>query len=220
MFFTQSSVVAVTGTIRGRIWWADPMNVVRDSGELTVLYLGPGARCQMPDRIAELSPLQRHSPATWALQAGDWALVEQPWHSTHVLTFMYPHKYFAIRMFFAERDWRHLCWYVNFQRPYVRTAIGFEALDLALDIVMPAHDINARIVKDEEQYLAGVEQGGISSEDAAAVALARSELVDLNTLPLEPFVSDWCSWRPPEGWAAQIVPPHDGTIGDGSPRVA
>ncbi len=160
------------------------MNVVRDSDALTVLYLGPGALYQMPDRIAELSPQQRHGPATWAMRAaGDWTLVEQPWQSTHVLTFLYPHKYFAIRMFFAERDWRHLCWYVDFQRPYVRTPIGFEALDLALDIVVPAHDIDARIVKDEEQYLAGIEQGGISSEDAGAIALARSELVDLEEAP-------------------------------------
>ena len=221
MFFPEGSVVAVTGSIRGRIWWADPLNVVRDSAELTVLYLGPGARYQMPDRIAALSPQQRHGPTTWAIRAaGDWTLVEQPWRSTHVLTFLYPRKHFAIRMFFAERDWRHLCWYVNFQRPYVRTAIGFEALDLALDIVVPAQDITARIVKDEEQYLAGIEQGGISSEDAAAIALARSELVDLKRLRLEPFLSDWSGWRPPEGWPAQVVPTHNGTIGDGGARVA
>ena len=213
MFFSEGSVVAVTGSIQGRIWWADPMNVVRDSAELTVLYLGPDARYQMPDRVAALSPRQRHGPATWAIRAADdWTLVERSWRSTHVLTFLYPRKYFAIRMFFAEADWRHICWYVNFQRPYVRTAIGFEALDLALDIVVPAHDVNARIVKDEEQYLAGVELGGITDEDVTGIAESRAELVDLKMLRMEPFLSDWNGWRPREGWTAQVVPDHNGSI--------
>src|SRR6186997_3695964 len=115
-------------------------------------------------------------------------------------------------MFFAEKDWRHICWYVNFQRPYVRTALGFEALDLALDIVVPAHDASARIAKDEEQYLAGIEQGGISKEDVAGMAQARSELADLKRLGMEPFLSDWRGWRPREGWPAQVVPIHNGSI--------
>ena len=221
MFFPEGHVVAVTGSVRGKIWWADPMNVVRDSAELTVLYLGPGARYQMPDRVAALSPQQRHSSSSWAIREADgWTLVERPWRSTHVLTFLYPNKYFAIRMFFAEEGWRHICWYVNFQRPYVRTALGFEALDLALDIVVTAHDASALIAKDEEQYLTGIEQGGISNEDVAGIAQARSALADLKSFGMEPFLSDWRGWRPREGWPAQVVPIHNGSIEARGPSVA
>lgn len=29
-----------------------------------------------------------------------------------------------------------MCWYINFQRPYVRTAMGVETFDLLVDIVV------------------------------------------------------------------------------------
>ncbi|MCA9755320.1 MAG: DUF402 domain-containing protein [Candidatus Eisenbacteria bacterium] len=201
------SVVTVTGTVRDKIWYAEPMTVVRDSGELTVLHVGPGAEYLMPDRLLQLPPADRHSPVTWSIrESGEWTLVRRSWTSTHMLTFLYPETFFAIRMLFQAETWTHLCWYVNFQRPYQRTPIGFETLDLALDFIVPADDPDKCIVKDEEQFLAGVRSGHITSNDVAGIEAARRSLpAKLTELTWEPFLSDWTQWRPDVEWPAQVV---------------
>ena len=123
-----------------------------------------------------------------------------------MLTFLYPDTFLAIRMLFQAETWTHLCWYVNFQRPYQRTPIGFETLDLALDFIVPADDPDKCIVKDEEQFLAGVRSGHITSNDVAGIEAARRSLpAKLTELTWEPFLSDWTQWRPDVEWPAQVV---------------
>ena len=49
-----------------------------------------------------------------------------------------PGESHAIWHFWEEPDRRFAGWYVNFQQPFERTAIGYDTLDLELDIWIPA----------------------------------------------------------------------------------
>ncbi len=189
-------MVALTGSVAGKPWWVEPMMVVEDSADVSVLYIAPGAIYRMPDRLVPLSRSDR-GRASWEIRSsGRWKLVEQTWQTTHALTFLYPQRHYAIKIFWTEADWRHLCWYVNFQRPYQRTLDGFEALDLALDVLVSPTDLNSTRLKDVDEYQAGIACGQITAEDVAGVERDRASLKDLATLHLEAFDPKWVGWRP------------------------
>ncbi len=196
MFRKPGEVVAVTARVAGKRWWAEPMMVVHDSAVCSVLYIAPGATYLMPDRLAEFSRPER-GRVSWDVRAsGEWNLVQQTWQTTHALTFLYPAKYYAIRIFWTDTDWRHLCWYVNFQRPYRRDQSGFETLDLALDLLVSPHDVNSTRLKDEDEYLAGVGCGQITADDVSGIERDRAALADLAASGLDAFESKWVNWRP------------------------
>ena len=196
MFRKPGEVVAVTAKVGGKRWWVEPMMVVKDTAVCSVLYIAPGATYLMPDRLAELSRPERGRVSWDVRSSGRWNLLEQTWQTTHALTFLYPGKYYAIRIFWTEAEWRHLCWYVNFQRPYQRTPEGFETLDLALDLLVSPTDVNATLLKDEDEYRAGIACGQITPDDVAGIERDRVALADLGASKLEAFESKWLDWRP------------------------
>lgn len=189
-------VVAIAQAVNGKRWWIEPMMVVKDAADVSVLYIGPGAVFQMPDRLAPLSRQERGRIFWDVRREGVWNLQEQPWLSTHALTFLYPEKYYAIRIFWSQTDWTHLCWYINFQRPYRRTAEGFETLDLALDILVSPTDLNSTRLKDRDEYQVGIDCGQITPTDVEGIARDRATLKHIASLNLEAFRPDWVAWRP------------------------
>jgi predicted RNA-binding protein associated with RNAse of E/G family len=70
-------------------------------------------------------------------------------------------------------------WYVNLERPWTRTAIGFDGADLVLDVTV-SDDLSSWALKDEDELDWSLEVGKISKaeHDAAhhAAAAAVSDL--------------------------------------------
>lgn len=107
----------------GKPWLGTVVRVVEDRPDLLVSYLPSGAPFGFPD--------------------GDWPGGRHPWHGRTsweghgVLMLQRPRESHAIWHFWEEPGRRFAGWYVNFQRPFERTVVGYDTLDLELDIWIP-----------------------------------------------------------------------------------
>jgi predicted RNA-binding protein associated with RNAse of E/G family len=98
----------------------------------------------------------------------------------------------------------HLGWYVNLQRPMRRNPLGFDAMDLMLDVVAEP-DLSWRWKdRDEfEQILArGIFEADLGDQ---VIAEARSVIDDLEHRR-PPFDGDWPTWRPDPAWDLPSLP--------------
>jgi protein associated with RNAse G/E len=95
-------------------------------------------------------------------------------------------------------DGDHYGWYVNLQRPFRRTSIGIEAMDMMLDVVAEP-DLSWRW-KDDDEFDQIVQRGIF---DAATAVLVRNEarrVIEHIEQRAAPFDHDWPSWRPDPSW--------------------
>ena len=61
---------------------------------------------------------------------------------------------------------------------------------------MSPTDVNATLLKDEDEYRAGIACGQITPDDVAGIERDRVALADLGASKLEAFESKWLDWRP------------------------
>ena len=112
---------------------------------------------------------------------------------------------------------RFLGWYVNFQRPIVRTDIGYDSMDLAIDIVVaPSYDWHW---KDEADFETAVGRGILGEGQRRLIALEAERVLHLIGQQEGPFGREWTTWRPPSHWEIPKLPPGFGT-GLGRPAGA
>jgi hypothetical protein len=88
--------------------------------------------------------------------------------------------------------------YVNFQEPLRRTPIGFDTVDLVLDLVVSPDGGCRR--KDEEDFARAVAAGQIPPETAEVVLADAVHMEAVAAAAGAPFDEDWRSWRPPVRW--------------------
>lgn len=96
-------------------------------------------------------------------------------------------------------------WYVNFQRPIARTAIGFDTQDLELDIVV--FPDGSWVFKDEELFPKRVEEGKISEATAVAVRDVADEIARELDRGHRRWDARWSEWRPEPEWQLPVLPP-------------
>lgn len=207
--FAPGTAVAVRGLFRGRVWVAHGATVVSDSPERSILALVPGSSCQVPALWAAAQRGDRTPRNHWdELATSSWKVVPWTWRWTRLLMVLEPGAYYAVNQYWSDAEERFLCWYVNFQLPFVRTPLGFDTLDLSLDLVV-GPDLRLGW-KDVAEYDEGVERGVIEPAVAQAVEAARSEVVARIDARRPPFDAPPASWprcdfdlvvrELPEGW--------------------
>ena len=96
--------------------------VVDDSPDLLVTYLPEGAPFSFP-RSAD------GRPHPW--------LGKERWQGHGVLTLQRPAESYAVWHFWDGPERRFAGWYLNLQRPFRRTPIGYDTQDLELDVWIP-----------------------------------------------------------------------------------
>ena len=198
MTFAPGTAIALREILRGRIWAARPLLVVRDDPDLMMFYATMGARWMAPDTTDRGDLIRTKATAS------SWALVERTWNETHVLSFTWPGAGHAVLHFWSER-WSPMGWYVNVQRPLERFHAGFDSLDEDLDVVIEA-DRSAWRWKDEDDVALGVELALYSPQDVerfhAEGARGRDRLLEREP----PFDAEWADWRPDPSWGPPVLP--------------
>ena len=197
--------VVVRGVVHGLVWIAHPMTVVKDAPERVILLLQPGAECRIPAGLIE----RKYSGETdgnmsrWDEQQNPpWTTREWIWNTRRFLIFKEPAAYFAEALVWHHESDEFLGWYVNFEMPFIRRPIGFDTLDLELDLeVSPAYDYQW---KDNVEYEEGVRRGAISPVAAQQVEMARRRVLERVQKRIIPFDSTWVNWKPEPEWR---VPP-------------
>lgn len=192
----QPSEVVTPSPATG-VWLALPVYVVEDSADRLLTYTATGAEL--------------------GLVPGDWPTEDglHPWHGRTgwtghgCLMVQEPGEHHAIWHFWEGDDRRFVCWYLNIQTAFVRTAQGHDTQDLELDLVV--FPDGSHIVKDAEVLDDRVAEGRFSAELVDWVRGYGDGLVarlesdgpwwDTSLVDWEPDPS-WSSPRLPAGWTA------------------
>ncbi|MGH2585742.1 MAG: DUF402 domain-containing protein [Dehalococcoidia bacterium] len=174
----------------GRPGMSWPCTLVEDRDDLVVLYIPEGTTFKAWG-TAGTPPARR--------------LVDSRWRHD-VLRLMFPDCGYSIWLFWRRDQERHFTgYYVNFEEPFRRTAIGFDTNDHMLDIVVTPELTWSW--KDAEDFDARVQDGIYSSEFAVAVRAEAERVIAAIEARRPPFGDGWERWLPDPNWTVPELPP-------------
>lgn len=113
----------------------------------------------------------------WILHPGDWHAVWISWLPSG----------------------EHFGWYVNLQRPFRRTAIGIESMDMMLDVVATP-DRNWSW-KDDDEFEEILQRGIFERATGERVRAEANDVIHRLEANASPFSEGWADWRPDPSWS-------------------
>jgi Protein of unknown function (DUF402) len=185
--FEQGDVVAVREIWRGRVWKARPWIVVHDRSDQLALYIPRGARVKVP-------------PGS-GIPRDDWVLKEDIW-TRDTLRLTTPGEPHSVLLWWEDGFFEG--WYVNLERPLVRSPVGFDYLDHELDILVRP-DRSWEFL-DEGEFEEAQALGVIEPEEAVAVRAEAERVVARIEEWTAPFCDGWEHWQPERTWEAPSLP--------------
>ena len=183
---------------RERVWAARPMRVVRDEGDFAALWFPRGTAWKAPTTPPDLPrAADRGERLADCALSGRWVFRDVEWDvDTLVLLREGPWHALWVSWLPSGEQWG---WYVNLQRPFRRTELGFETMDLVLDLIVDP-DGSWRW-KDEDELATWVARGVFEPELAERIR-AEGESV----LARAPWPTGWEKWRPDPAWELPELP--------------
>lgn len=192
----------------GRVWSEHALRVLSDTGTAPVTACAPGAETRLPvpyarARAAGAGP--GRAGAMDALGSGRWELTRGRWRETELRMWKPPTAWFSVNAFYDEAGLRN--WYVNFERPMIRTTGGFDTFDLFVDLVVTP-DLTGQRWKDEDEYAHARRLGVVTDAEHRAVEAAREEVPAMVEQRSGPFgdAAVWSAWRWEPDWPAPRLP--------------
>lgn len=185
--FEPGEIVALREIWKGRVWKARPCTVVHDLPEQLALYIPKGTKTKIPPG----SGIPRDH---WKLEEGEWTL--------DTLRLTTPGEPHSVLLWWPEGQFAG--WYVNLERPLERTPLGFDYLDLELDIRVRL-DRSWEFL-DEDEFEEAQRLGVISAEEAAAVRAEADRVIERIQSWQSPFCDGWEQWRPDPAWPVPTLP--------------
>ena len=203
MSLSPGETVVVQEVWHDRVWAARPMTVVHDEESFVALWFPKGARWKRPTAPpSRLAARPRAVRLARCLTLGDWMFENAEW-DVSTLTLMRAGDWHAVWVSWLE-DGSHCGWYVNLQKPYLRTAKGFETMDLVLDVVI---DVDRRWRWKDEDELEVFVAAGVLAPPLTERMRAEGRRVARRAEQNEPpFDDSWLSWRPDPSWARPELP--------------
>jgi protein associated with RNAse G/E len=117
---------------------------------------------------------------------------------------MEPRKYYSTIFIWNGTSGQFVCYYINFQLPFRRTPLGFDTLDLDLDLIIdPSLEWEW---KDEVEYQDGIRAGGIKAEWVREVEQAKIKVFERIEKHAYPLTSPWLNWKPDSSWELPFLP--------------
>ena len=180
---------------RGKVWSGRPVTVVLDSPELLALYAPAGHMWRKPVTLAE---------RTLRIPKEAWKLADEPGR-IEVLRLATPGASHSVLVLWLPGFSRFLRWYVNLEEPLRRTQIGFDFMDMALDIVI-SEDGTEWKWKDEDEFQEAQDLGLITADKARRLREEGRRVLELMRSGGPPFNGGWQRWRPDPSWPIATLP--------------
>jgi hypothetical protein len=205
--FAPGDTATRRDVLNGKVWAASPHRVLHDTGAELLLAHWPGVTGLAPTtwtawvRTGDDAVRKQGLPD---LAAGRWTLEPWTWRDTGRLSWFGVDELFSVHRFF-DVEGRPLNWYVNFERPAVRTPAGIDTCDLMLDLVATP-DLESWAWKDEDEYAQIRRLGLVGDGEHAALQRARERAVALIDTRGGPFREDWPRWRADANWPIPVLP--------------
>lgn len=183
----------------GTVSNALPTIVIRDDDDVLAVYVAKGSPFKNNYAVP---PDQRVASLATLVPSGQRPFLDSVWQNTMIRLY-FEGRGFSVWALFDEQG-AFASWYCNLEAPYVRTPIGIDTRDLALDIVAdPARNWQW---KDKDEFERRLELGIDTPAHQARVRAAASELIDRLEHNHSPFSDGWQDWRPPADWQIRSMP--------------
>lgn len=179
----------------GTVMTAVPMRVISDAPARTVLYQAPdtafrGARTRTGMKVRDRSE--------------GWVSMDLIWAGGSLIRIVEPCAWQSVDVEFDAAG-NFSGWYVNFQEPVRRTALGFDTVDLVLDLMVAADGTWS--LKDEEDFEHAASTGQLQHHTADQVRVAAARMISVVEDGGPPFSEKhWLTWRPPPHWTVPGLP--------------
>lgn len=166
----------------GRPWMGVPVRVLDDAHDQLVTYVASGAPFGFP-------------AGEWPTPDGHHPWHERPaWSGHECLMVQRPGDDHAVWHFWTGDDRMFACWYINLQTAFVRTPVGFDTMDLELDLVV--FPDGTWTVKDLDVLPDRVAEGRLTQTVVDhVVALGERLAADLDAGRWW-WNTAWADWRP------------------------
>lgn len=200
------SHVLLRVVLNGRVLSAQPHIVVRDTPDVTVLWL--------PSGTVWMKPTGREEAVKKRLN-GEWQLFSDIWNGEGLLRLTEPGRPYSVLVFWTPGMGAVDRWYINLEDPLRRTDLGFDYLDQLLDVVV-AGDRKTWRWKDEDEFDDAVRVGLIDRSKALELRTAAKEAIEQIRFSRPPYTDEWRTWRPEAGWTLPELPNGWEIVSEGS----
>jgi hypothetical protein len=177
---------------------------VQDTPELLALYMAPGTT-YMHSRNIENDDVPK------IVLADNWRLIDRTWHGGGALYLSRPGEQWMVLGFRNDANTRFVRWYVNLQDPLTRTTLGFDYLDMELDVEIDAK-LTSRYWKDVDKFDELIAEGKISLDKASTLSLLGKKVAQ-DITGGQSFITPWLAWKPPADWGVPPIPEGWDTFG-------
>ena len=200
-FWKPGEVISWRGIYRERIWHSQTVIMVRDSAEEIVLTLIPGAECVAPEGYLAGKESNKRR---WRFKDKDWKTEKYLWRTNRLLLLLEAEKYYSTMFFWNHESNEFLCYYINFQLPFLRSHFGVDTLDLDLDLII--HPDFSYEWKDVNDYQKAIDHEVILPEWMREIETAKIEIFERLNKRQYPFNGSWLDWMPEPLWSPPKLP--------------
>ena len=199
--WNPGDVIVWRGIYRRRVWHAQTVIVVKDSPNEMVLALLPGTECIAPEGYLQGKQSDKRR---WNYKDKYWELEKYDWRTNRLLILLEPDKFYSTMYFWDHASNEFLCYYMNFQLPFRRSASGIDTLDLDLDLIINP-DFSFEW-KDEEDYQKAIGHEIIFPEWIQGIETAKGDVFDKLERRQYPYDGSWLDWLPDPTWSPPKLP--------------
>ena len=187
--FEPGETVVIREVLNGHVWTVRPVTVIEDSPTHFISWLAPGTLIDYPVGVEHGEKCFR----MWL--SNEWMLEPKeflPPGMLRIARFNAPYEVFAT----MGPKGGVASWYVNFQRPIVRTTIGFDTMDEILDLEVRG-DFSSWSRKDVDELELAIRMGFIDNATGARLLDACSAVEESLNRGIVPWDMRWANWTPP-----------------------
>jgi uncharacterized protein len=182
---------------QNRVLFERPEIIVQDTPDLLTLYLPT-------DTIINQPVSSTGSKATYLDRLNlSWTLAEVPWIIPSILRLSIPGAFYSVLLFWNEDNSLRV-WYINLEEPLHRTPLGFEYIDLFLDIIAEP-DLSRWRWDDESELQEAVQRGLVSKQTSDMLYSEGRKVIEWIQSGNSPF-NEWETWRPDPSWQLPVLP--------------
>lgn len=184
----------------GTVTTAIPTIVICDDAELLAVYIPRGT----PFKNNWVIPPARRANSVDAITPSAQRQYRNLVYQRNEIRLYLPGQAYSIGLIVDEHD-AFTAWYGNLEAPFIRTSLGIDTRDYALDVI--AYPSGQWQWKDEAEFTRRREVGIDSAEHQVRVRAAGWEFIARFERGAWPFNAGWQQWQAPTDWQVRQLPP-------------
>jgi hypothetical protein len=185
--FARGQRVVIREVLNNKVWTVRPVTILEDSSAQVVSWLAPGTIIDYPVGV------EHGEKCITMWLSGEWELSPKEFTPPGIFRIAPRDAPFEVFAPLGPND-EVASWYVNFQRPLVRTPLGFDTMDEILDLVVSA-DFRQWERKDADELDLAVTRGYLRRSDATRISDACRWVESSLVRGVVPWDHSWLSGR-------------------------